>query len=272
MNAAVEAPPAPPAFEVFDLDAARAAIAAGQPVVFPGVSFVRSQIHGRPMLFVTDMENDPIQRGQREGRFYEGLELELIKRVFPFGGTFVDIGANVGNHGLYAAAFLQAGRVIPFEPNPRAYRLLIANVLANGLEQRFDLSQLGCGLSDRMAAGFAMEKKGRNLGSARMIEGGGAITTRRGDAALEGITPDFIKIDVEGMEMAVLRGLEGLFARCAPAMLIEVDDRNAADFAEWLAASGYRIEARHRRYRGEENFLLSRTPARQPAARGPAEA
>lgn len=251
------------AAEEFDLDAARDAIAEGRPVVFRGVSFVRCEIHGRALQFVTDMESDPIQRGQREGKLYEGLELDLIKRVFPFGGTFVDIGANVGNHGLYAAAFLQAGRVIPFEPNPRAYRLLIANILANGLEGRFDLSRLGCGLSDRAEAGYAMEKKGRNLGSAKMLPGRGAIALRRADEALAGVSPDFIKIDVEGMEIGVLRGLAGVLERCSPWMLVEVDDSNAAAFEAWLAESGYRVEISHRRYRNEANFLLSRGQGRQ---------
>jgi Met-10+ like-protein len=55
-----------------------------------------------------------------KGVFYEREELEIIATHFK-GGTFVDIGANVGNHSIFAAKFLGASKVIAFEPNPTAY-------------------------------------------------------------------------------------------------------------------------------------------------------
>src|SRR5688500_7711411 len=52
--------------------------------------------------FFVANEGDHIQRFHLQGRFYEAEELELIGRYFR-NGVFVDIGANVGNHSLYAA-------------------------------------------------------------------------------------------------------------------------------------------------------------------------
>jgi hypothetical protein len=53
---------------------------------------------------------------------------------------------------------------------------------------------------------------------------------------------DFIKIDVEGMEMAVLSGASRLLADYRPYLFIEVCDRRVGDFVAWADANRYRIE------------------------------
>ncbi len=228
----------------------------GRPVQSAKLELTHARISDRRVIFCTDMENDPIQRNHRRGQFYEGRELGKLKAHFPEGGTFVDIGANVGNHSLYAALFLGAGRVIPFEPNPRAFRLLVQNVLVNRLEEVIDLSRLGVGLADREEGGFAMEKRKRNLGGARMLPGEGRLRVFRGDTLLEGERPALIKIDVEGMEMPVLAGLEATIAAHRPALLVEVDNENETAFRQWAADAGYEIADTVQRYRLNKNHLL----------------
>lgn len=239
-----------------DLDTTRAALCDGRPVLFPDIDVTVCEIHGQRFCFASDRVRDPIQRSQRNGAFYEAPELAMIRAHFPQGGTFVDIGANVGNHAIYVAAFLQPGRIIPFEPNPVAYKLLLANVALNGFGAVFDLSHIGLGLSDGRASGFGMTPRDRNLGGAQMVEGGGDIETISGDAALAAEAPDFIKIDVEGMEMQVLGGLAATIARARPVILIEVDVENDADFRGWIAEAGYEIVETMQRYKANRNYLL----------------
>ena len=74
---------------------------------------------------------------------------------------------------------------------------------------------------------------------------------------------DFIKIDVEGMEMQVLGGLAQTLERCRPVIFIEVDEANRADFLDWVEANHFDIAATFRRYPVNENFLLK--PARKGA-------
>jgi len=253
---------APPALNsIFDLDAARAALVGGAPYVFDGIDVVACTIAGRPFRFAVDMERDPIQRHHRTGQFYEARELDLIKRVFPLGGTYVDIGANVGNHAIHVAGFLSPARVIPFEPNVAAYKLLLANIALNGFAPVFDLSWIGLGLSDSRDDGFAMETRTRNLGAARMLPGQGDLQVIAGDEALADARPDFIKIDVEGMELPVLKGLEATITRATPWMLVEVEQRNDAAFAEWVARMGYVVDTEIKRYETGGNYLI------RPAAR-----
>ena len=229
----------------------------GRPIVSAPVELVHSRVLGRAVTFCVDMENDPVQRHHRTGQFYEQKELVALRSVFPEGGTFVDIGANVGNHSLFAALYLGAGKVIPFEPNPRAFRLLVHNVLVNGLGGVVDLTKLGVGVSDAHAQGFAMEPRQRNLGGAKMLEGRGDIDVHRADDLLADITPDFIKIDVESMEIKVLSGLSGVLSRCRPVMMVEVDNTVEDDFMAWVAGTGYGLVRTHARYRLNKNHLIA---------------
>ncbi|MDQ2093018.1 FkbM family methyltransferase [Rhodalgimonas zhirmunskyi] len=246
-----------PAKNGFKLDRALRKLRQGDPVVMEGLDLVFTRIHGRNFRFATTHARDPIQRKWRKGVFYEPKELAAIKAHFPHGGTFVDIGANVGNHSLYVAGFMAPARVIPFEPNPTAYKLLIANIMLNDFGDVFDLSHLGLGLGEEAAEGFAMLEQPRNLGGSRMADvGEGGLKVVTGDMALGDVTPDMIKVDVEGMEIKVLRGLKETIARARPILLLEIDDENDADFQEWIAPLNYRVVEKVRRYRNNTNYVL----------------
>lgn len=236
----------------------------GRPIESYPVKITTAQIDGRTVRFCTNLDNDPIQRKHRKGVFYETHELRSLAALLPKGGTFVDIGANVGNHSLYAALFLEAGRVIPFEPNPKAYRLLIQNMLINDVADQIEFSKLGCGVSDVAQDGFAVEDRTRNLGGTRMIEEGGSLQVFRADDLLAEESPDVIKIDVEGMELAVLRGLTGVLARCKPAIQIEIDVEHDAEFHDWFTAEGYEVAETVKRYRNNRNYLLVHPDAAKP--------
>lgn len=243
--------------------------------VSPTGQVVRSIIHGQPVQFFIANPRDTIQRVHATGQFYEPEELDIIRRWCPPGTTFCDIGSNVGNHAIYALKFLHAARVILFEPNPDAIAILLTNLGLNGLLPRCETAYLGLGLSDHTAEGKSMSVSGRNLGGGHIIDADdaaeGGIALRRGDDLLAGESPGFLKIDVEGMEMAVLAGLSGLIARCRPTIFIEVDNKNRDAFLLWVADNQYAAKASFRRYRANENFLLTPRRMRMAPAAGPSE-
>jgi FkbM family methyltransferase len=218
---------------------------------------VRSTIHGETVFFTVNNPRDTIQRCHVDGTFYEPEELAIIARHFPIGGTFLDIGANVGNHTLYVAKFLRASRIVCFEPNPPAIALLESNVWLNGLARIVDGSYLGIGLSDHAQENVAMRYGRGNLGGGRIVQEVGSIRLERADFLLAGQRFDFIKIDVEGMELAVLAGMSGLLATHRPRMFIEVDNGNAAGFQTWLEEAGYQVLEEFRRYKVNSNFLVA---------------
>ena len=236
----------------FDLAAARAALAERRPLAFPPFELV----HWAGLNFALNFENDPIQNALRQGKFYEERELTVLKRMLPLDATYVDIGANIGNHAVFFAKRMRAARVIAFEPNPLALAPLMANIVLNRLEHVIVTDHLGLGLSDRAGGGFGMGRHDRNLGATELRADSGEITVETGDRLLADETPDLIKLDVEGMEMKVLAGLEATIARTRPLMLVEVTDTNSAAFGHWCLVRGYNLLDEWRVGPRNANYLI----------------
>lgn len=222
----------------------------------PMAEIVCSKVWGKPVFFTITNPKDVIQKKHAQGKFYEEEELEIIRRHCRPGMVFCDIGSNIGNHALFALKFLHVAKVILFEPNPVAIALLRSNLTLNGVMDQCDDQHLGYGLSDSSAQGLGMDVPGRNLGAGRMVEGSGDLEVIRGDDALAGQQIDFIKMDVEGMEMRALAGLRETIARTRPILFIEVDMENIDAFQAWVVENRYEVRDTYKRYRANKNFLL----------------
>jgi hypothetical protein len=96
------------------------------------------------------------------------------------------------------------------------------------------------------------------LGEATRLasQAGGSIRLFAGDELLQGQPIDFIKIDVEGMELAVLKGLERTIAECRPGIFVEVDNAHAPAFHALIQHLGYAVVDRFNRYGTMENFMV----------------
>ncbi|MEO8242967.1 MAG: FkbM family methyltransferase [bacterium] len=223
----------------------------------------RVVIEGQPVFFTIANRRDRIQGHQMRGSFYEPRELQIIARYFPKGGVFCDAGANVGNHSLYALKYLNAASAIAFEPNPAAYELLLSNMVLNGVLDRIDPTTLGYGLTDSAnAPAMALATRDKNLGATQLVSVAevGSIQVRRGDDLLAGRHIDFLKVDVEGMELEVLRGLQGTITTCHPPIFVEVDHSNNAALLAWAAEIGYGVAVEGRSFKKNRNILLAPRP------------
>jgi FkbM family methyltransferase len=199
---------------------------------------------------------------------YDPEERDLITRELPKDGVFVDIGANVGIYTLWAARSLsRQGRIIAFEPQPRAQARLLFNVQANReLHQDWpDIRVLPIAVSDREGE-IDLHVDRTNLGGGSLVghaDVGGKIRVQcrpllpvLAECGVAKI--DILKIDIEGAEdIALAPFLHDANARLLPRyMIIENSERLwRADLASILERRGYRIEFRTRmntvyRYRG----------------------
>lgn len=215
-----------------------------------------------PVRFVVAYPRDEIQRHHARGEFYEAEELEIISRHFPKGGIYCDIGANVGNHAIYVGKMLGPAEIIVFEPNPSAIAVLLSNITLNELDGIADTSHVGLGLSDQDGEGFDITFRRprwhvKNLGGAQLEQNGGEISVASGDSLLNGHRVDFIKIDVEGMEMKVLKGLKTTIKASRPILFVEVDQVNAVEMEAWVKANKYEVTERFSRYDSNENYLCT---------------
>jgi FkbM family methyltransferase len=218
---------------------------------------VLTNISGRDIRFFIKNPHDVVQSHHARGEFYEPEELSIISEFFPRGGVFVDIGTNVANHTIYVAKFLNPKQVVLFEPNPDAISLLRVNISLNDLTHVVDFSYLGVGLSDAPGKAFPLIPE-NNLGATRMIdsENANSLSLVCGDDILQHRRVDFIKMDVEGMELRVLHGLKETISRWRPAIFIEIDQENSEDFEVWVERNGYMSVRRFRRYPENENHMI----------------
>lgn len=198
---------------------------------------------------------DYIQAHHARGEMYEPASLALIAKHFPKDGTFVDIGAHVGNHGIFAAKALGAAEVIAFEPSLKAHTILTVNKALNGLT-RFEIRKQA--LSDAPGEAVIHTPAPMHEGRNTLAEDGPGqrVPVLTGDAALEGRKVSFLKIDVEGHEIRVLDGLTQVTATHRPPIFIEVRDAFGAALEVWCKVHGYRVAERIRQYQGEQNVLL----------------
>ena len=124
------------------------------------------------------------------------------------------------------------GRVLAVEPIPRMAEAIEKSALANNMTQ---VSVHALALADAEGqAEFSVERG--NTGGSRLGRAAGAVDTitvpvATLDALLARLAigrVDFIKVDVEGFELEVLRGARATLARDAPGMYLEVGAEDAA--------------------------------------------
>jgi FkbM family methyltransferase len=160
------------------------------------------------------------ERGALFNPDYNLDELNFLRAHVPHGGTFVDVGANVGTYALALAQHVgESGSVIAIEPHPITHARLAFNRAASGYQQ-VHLVAAAAGATD---GELMIETDGGNLGASHIVSGKPATNAlkvkalrlqRILDAA--GLTHiDALKIDVEGYEDRVLTG----FFREAPRSL-----------------------------------------------------
>jgi FkbM family methyltransferase len=220
---------------------------------------VVSHRYDRPVIFCVNNDKDRIHNVQSNGLFYEGKQLSIMAEHMPEGGTFCDVGANVGNHSLYMLLIAGAGRVVPVEPNPDAISLFSANMILNGVADRVTWRTLGYGLDEGSDDNRAIHSPKGNLGWTKLKEAGegdDAISVRAGDDIFAGMHVDFLKMDVEGMEIAALKGLRATLERCKPTLFIEVDNKNADAFHGLMTDFNYTVVQAFDGNNVNQNFLL----------------
>jgi FkbM family methyltransferase len=185
--------------------------------------------------------NPVIEREQLRGVFFEHQELVFLADRLPGGLRILDVGANTGNHTLFFATVMQAEIVIAIEPDSRACAALRSMVAANRLNN-VDLSCLGYAAGRMCSTARPIPSVTAGLGAVHLEPAqDGPISVLPLDKLVDAPI-DFIKIDVEGMEMEVLAGARSLIARFRPALYIEVLDGAILAFMQWVDENGYRIE------------------------------
>jgi FkbM family methyltransferase len=160
---------------------------------------------------------------------YRGPELEAILGCLSAGDAFIDGGANVGLFAIPAARRVGTrGRVLACEPLREASRLISMSAATNGFDQ---LEVIEAALSDSEGTRtfYAMPAGGGTSSFSPDDSGLGtavSVATTTLDALVRARALDrvaLVKLDVEGAELAVLRGATELLSRRQTAFFVEVE-------------------------------------------------
>jgi FkbM family methyltransferase len=181
----------------------------------------------------------------------------LMDEVRP-GDTCVDLGASIGLYTLGFALRLRGkGMVFSFEPDPLSQQRLVDHIALNGVGHL--VCPINVAVSDnngviRFASGTGPTSHAAWSGDTNSI----SVATLRLDSFFDGAgpTPDIMKIDVEGLELQVLKGAVELLRNRKRPRLIYVDvhpwawsklglDTTEHALHELLVSSGYIIEKRN---------------------------
>jgi FkbM family methyltransferase len=153
---------------------------------------------------------------------------EIISRVLPRDGTFLDIGGNIGYHSLYSLAISNKNiSAVVFEPVPRLVKQIQASAEYNGYK---NIKIHNVGLSDNDGVGhlsIVEENIGasslQSVGNDRDVSGVINVKITKLDNYLSDFSRlDLVKIDIEGAEFEALKGAKALLSKFRPVIVIEV--------------------------------------------------
>lgn len=182
--------------------------------------------------------------------------LTLMKNVLNKNTVFVDVGANIGQHSLFASRF--ADSVIAFEPIKSLFSQFQMSVDRNKFNNIHIMNHALGNVEEEIKINIT----GRNMGTSSILvkeerEEGEYISVKRFDDIFTKIIPEDIKekkfvfkIDVEGYEYQVLLGMQDFLKRFNPEMIVEyspylyskVDVSIGDNILSLLSANDYKVD------------------------------
>lgn len=208
---------------------------------FPAFNHLRACRYGQMLYNVHDIY---IGRSlDLYGEYSEG-EVQLFRQMAKSGETVVEVGANIGTHTVFFARHVgPSGHVLAFEPQRVVFQTLCANVALNSLTN-VQCYQQAVGESPGTLlvppVDYAQDNNfgGLELGFWTAGEPVPVVTLD----SLDITQLHLLKIDVEGMEHAVITGAAETLQRCRPILYVENDrDDRSVDLIRLLDSLHYNL-------------------------------
>ena len=205
------------------------------------------------LLFDLDVEN-VLDLAVLDHGYYEREVLDALVTQLPDDGVLWDVGANVGLHAITAQRSRPGATVVAFEPSPHTAARLIANAELNGAAVRVVTTALSDtnGVSElsivtRGNSGLTSLRPWPDVRYEHTIM---CPCTRADSLVVSGTlpTPNVVKLDVEGLEVEVLRGFGAVLASPALTALVfeapgaAVEAPHQYPVFGLLAQAGFRTE------------------------------
>ncbi len=181
----------------------------------------------------------------RYGEF-SALESALFRQFIQPGWTVLDVGANIGAHTVELARMVGAdGLVLAFEPQRLVHQVLCANLAANDIGNVIAMQAALGAQPGRVSIERPNYGAPRNFGGISLLDDATPQSEPVPVTTIDALALSachFIKIDVEGMEVEVLRGASRVLQRFRPLLYLENDrDAQSEMLIALLLDAGYRL-------------------------------
>lgn len=222
---------------------------------------------GDKLLFRCDNE---VELWRCKGAFTkEPGTVKWIKSI-PEGSVLYDVGANIGIYSLMAAA--RGVKVYAFEPHVGTAASLLRQVAANGFGDRVTVLTVAVGENTGFFPFHYVSKiagsSGSQLGHAQGEDGrdfNPVATELKWTIYIGGRSfpnPTHVKIDVDGNELAILRGMVVLLKDHPPRSIqVEARPRDRDAIVALMAECGYTNPTRHDTEAGAKKIAEGADPA-----------
>jgi|GEM_PF-754303 len=181
------------------------------------------------------IKGDPLTDTILKGKIWDNQIPDILKTVTQRDGLIVEIGANIGASILPHSKNYPDKRFKLFEPVPAFFKLLKENHQQYNEKKNVEIFNLGFGLNNdediliNVGLGTAGKSK---LVQYQMADQTIKIPSKKIDSFLAGEKVAFIKIDVDGHELNILRGGENLLREQTPVLFLEYAPKVIADIGQ----------------------------------------
>ena len=176
---------------------------------------------------------------------FSHLEAKLFEQICKAGDVVIEVGANIGAHTLYLSKLVGNGFVFAFEPQRLVFQNLCANLALNSISNVFAYQEA---ISDENGSILIPEcdfTKNNNFGGINIenTKNGTTVNKQKLDNFLNKLNRlKLLKIDVEGMEISVIKGASELIKKFRPIIYVENDrQEHSKNLIELLWSLDYKL-------------------------------
>lgn len=167
---------------------------------------------------------------------FESEDIQSVLKLLPNNAVVIDVGANFGVYSVLIASILGDSQVHSFEPVPQTAELLRLNAVRNQVDSRIVINNVAVGsesgslpiTTDRYAGNYLLTQN--NYDGHRQEVPVIRLDDYVSEKGLQHI--DFIKCDVEGAELLVMKGATKVLTVMRPIIMLEIAE-------EWTVRFGY---------------------------------
>ena len=173
---------------------------------------------------------------------YEKDRISYLINNSKKSNILIDIGAHIGFYSILTSDYFK--QVYSFEPNFRNYQKLLKNIKQNKLERKIRTFNYGLGEKQQKLKGISANKgeliQTSGFSISQNNKTGEDVLILKGDNVIKLVNEDItLKIDVEGYEYNVLKGLEAILYNNNCFIQVEIWEKNIKNVLSFLEDLNY---------------------------------